>query len=133
MTDDATAQVLAATARYFDLMYDNDTARFEAVFADSARLHGLRDNDMRVLHAADYKQALASTASPKSKGAPREQEVLMLDFASATQAIAKVRVRIDTRLYVDYLCFHRVDGIWLITAKSFHVEQEYPPSAVPHA
>lgn len=133
MTDDATTQVLAATARYFDLMYDNDTARFDQVFATSAQLHGLRDNDLKVLRAADYKQALASTASPKSKHAPREQELLMLDVASATQAIAKVRVRIDTRHYVDYLCFHRIDGNWLITAKSFHVEQEYPPTPVRHA
>ena len=48
-----------------------------------------------------------------------------MDFASPTQALVKVRVRIDTLLYLDYLSYHRVDGAWLITAKSFHIEQRY--------
>jgi putative lumazine-binding protein len=130
MTDRATHQsLLDATERYFDLMFDNDVARFDNVFASSAHLHGLRDGNLRILPAQDYKTALASGSSPKSKNAPRHQEILLVDFASPTQAPVKVRVRIDTVVYVDYLSYHLINGAWLVTAKAFHVERRYESTA----
>jgi hypothetical protein len=117
--------LLAAVERYFDLMFDSDVSRFDQVFAQSSQLHGLRDGNLRLLSAQDYKRALASGLSPKSKNAPRQHEVLFVDFASTTQAMVKVRVRIDTVQYLDYLSYHCIDDAWLITAKSFHVERRY--------
>ena len=117
--------LLDAVERYFDLMFDSEVSRFDRVFASSAQLHGLRDQDLRVLSAQDYKNVLASGPSPKSRNAPRQQEILLVDFASPTQAVVKVRVRIDTLLYLDYLSYHRINNAWLITAKSFHVEHRY--------
>jgi hypothetical protein len=124
-----TAALLAAVERYLDLMFDNDVSRFEEVFAQSAQLHGLRDGELRLLPARDYKEALASRPSPKSKNAPRQQEVLLVDFASPTQALVKVRVRIDTMQYLDYLSYHYIKDAWLITAKSFHIERRYDAPA----
>src|SRR5882724_8904083 len=120
-----TAALLAAVERYLDLMFDNDVSRFDEIFAQSAQLHGLRDGELRLLPAQDYKEALASRPSPKSKNAPRQQEVLLVDFASPTQALVKVRVRIDTAQYLDYLSYHCINDAWLITAKSFHIERTY--------
>jgi hypothetical protein len=130
MTDRTTFRsLLEATERYFDLMFDNDVSRFDRVFSANAQLHGLREGDLRLLTAKDYKAALASATSPKAKDAPRQQEILLVDFASATQALVKVRVRIDANLYVDYLSYHLIGGAWLITAKSFHVERTFAPTA----
>jgi len=117
--------LLDAVERYFDLMFDSEVSRFDRVFASSAQLHGLRDQNLRVLSAQDYKNVLASGPSPKSRNAPRQQEILLVDFASPAQAVVKVRVRIDTLLYLDYLSYHRINNAWLITAKSFHVEHRY--------
>jgi hypothetical protein len=39
--------------------------------------------------------------------------------------MVKVRVRIDAVQYLDYLSYHCIDGAWLITAKSFHIERRY--------
>jgi len=126
MTDRAPHHsLLDAVQRYFDLMFDSDVSRFDQVFAPSAQLHGLRDGNLRLLPALEYKKALAAGPSPTSKNAPRRQEILLMDFASLTQAVVKVRVRIDALLYLDYLSYHCIDGAWLITAKSFHVEQRY--------
>lgn len=121
--------LLDAVDRYFDLMFDSDVSRFHQVFASSAQLHGLRDGNLRLLSAQDYRSLLASGPSPKSKSAPRQQEILLVDFASPAQAVAKVRVRVDTILYLDYLSYHCINGAWLITAKSFHVEHRYEASA----
>jgi hypothetical protein len=129
MPDRATCHsLLDAVDRYFDLMFDSDVSRFEQVFASSAQLHGLRDGNLRLLSTQDYKSLLASGPSPKSKNAPRQQEILLVDFASPAQAVVKVRVRVDTMLYLDYLSYHCIDGAWLITAKSFHVEHRYEAS-----
>ena len=130
MSELSTCQsLLDAVERFFELMFVNDLSRFDHVFARSAQLHGLRDGDLRVLSAPDYRKALASAAPPKSKNAPRQQEVLLVDFASSTQAVVKVRVRIDTVLYLDYLSYHCIEGAWLITAKSFHIERRYEARA----
>jgi hypothetical protein len=81
-----------------------------------------------VLSAGLYRELLVSNPSPKSKGAPRQQEILLVDFASSSQALVKVRVRVDTILYVDYLSLHLIRGSWLVTAKSFHVERQFEPA-----
>lgn len=128
MTETAACKSLVAVVdQYFDTMFDNDTGRFDRIFAPAAQLHGLRDGTLRVLPAAEYRKILDTTPSPQSKGAPRQQEILSIDFAAPVQALVKVRVRIDALLYVDYLCFHRIDDAWRITAKSFHVERCFEP------
>ncbi len=121
--------LLAAIDDYFELMFTADLDLFDRVFAPTAHLHGLRDGALRVLPAAEYRKLLAGGPSPQTKGAPRLQDVLLVDFASPVQALAKVRVRIDTVLYLDYLAFHRIDGAWRVTAKSFHIEQRFEPTA----
>ena len=84
---------------------------------------------MQMMTAAAFKAVLASRRSPKSLGAPRQEEVLLVDFASSTQALAKVRVRINQTVFVDYLVYHLIDGAWLITAKGYHVERLEPVQA----
>ncbi|MBO0764529.1 MAG: nuclear transport factor 2 family protein [Hyphomicrobiaceae bacterium] len=126
MSDTAAHEsLLAAVGRYFETMYDSNLDRFDRVFAASAHLHGLRDGVLRVLPASEYRRLLAAQPSPKSKAAPRQQEILLIDFASPFQALVKVRVRIDAILYVDHLTYHRIDGAWRITAKSFHIERRF--------
>lgn len=115
--------LLAALADYFELMHDCDLARFDRVFAPSVQLHGFRDGAMVCWSAAAYRDVLARRQSPKSQGAPRADEILLVDLASGTQAMTKVRVRINATVFVDYLTWHRVDGRWLVTAKGFHLER----------
>jgi hypothetical protein len=130
MTDAATHKALIeAVEQYFETMFDSDVGRFDQLFAPTAQLHGLRDGDLRILPAGEYRGLLASNPSPKSKDAPRQQEILLVDFASPSQALVKVRVRVDAILYLDYLAFHLVNGAWRITAKSFHVERRFDRQA----
>ena len=123
MTEHAAPEsLLRAVQRYFDLMYDCDVANFDRVFRSSAQLHGFRDGQMTVWPAETYKDILSKRQSPKSQNALREEQVLLVDFASPTQALAKVRVRIGPTVFTDYLTYHRIDGEWLITSKAYHVE-----------
>jgi hypothetical protein len=111
-----------AVQLYLDLMYDGDVGKFDHVFGATSQLHGFRDGKMTCWPAAQYKEVLAGRQSPKALGAPREEQILLLDFASPTQALAKVRVRINDMVFVDYLSYHKIDGGWLITSKAYHRE-----------
>ncbi len=113
-----------AVTRYFDLMYDSDVSRFDRVFRSTAQLHGIRNGEMRLLTAQAYRDALAHAPSPLSRNARRQGEILLMDIASCHQALVKVRVRINSIVYVDYLSFHHIDGDWLVTSKAFDVESE---------
>src|SRR3954467_3542811 len=88
------ASLIAAVNKYFDLMYDCDTSRFNDVFRSTVHLHGFRDGQMVAWSAETYRDILNKRQSPKSLSAARADEILMIDFASATQAMVKVRVRI---------------------------------------
>jgi len=111
-----------AVQLYFDLMYEIDLKTFDRVFAPTVQLHGFRDGKMVCWPAGAYREVLSQRSSPKSLGAPRQEEILLIDFAADTQALVKVRVRIASTLFVDHLSYHRIDGAWLITAKAFHIE-----------
>lgn len=121
-------ELTEAIERYFDLMYDCDTSRLEQTFAPTAQLHGFRDSKLMAWPMQVYRDILDKRQSPKSVNAVREDEILLIDFASTTQAMTKVRVRVNTMVFVDHLTWHRIDGTWLITSKGFHVEsQDGPP------
>jgi len=89
--DECVASLRAALQRYLDLMYDCDVSRFDDVFAPAVQLHGFRDGAMQCWPAGVYRNILAKRQSPKSIGAPREDRLLLLDFASRTQAMIKCR------------------------------------------
>jgi len=118
------ASLMGAVHKYFDLMYDCDTSRFDDVFCATVRLHGFRDGEMKAWSAEVYKDILNRRRSPKSLNAPRVNDVLLVDFASTTQALTKVRVRISSMWFIDHLTWHYIEGKWLITSKGFHLDSE---------
>ena len=107
---------------YLDLMYDCDVGKFDRVFCSTSQLHGFREGKMTCWPAAQYKEVLAGRKSPKALGSRREEQLLLLDLASPTQALAKVRVRINDMVFVDYLSYHKIGNAWLITSKAYHRE-----------
>jgi Putative lumazine-binding len=84
---DAGTPIAAAIRRYFDLMYDCDVTKFDQVFHSTAQLHGMRDGALVVWPAATYRDILEKRHSPKTAGAPREEQILMIDVASPDQAL----------------------------------------------
>ena len=122
MITSQTQALAAAVQLYLDLMYDCDVSKFDRVFAATAQLHGFREGKMTCWGAAHYKEVLAGRQSPQALNSSREEYLLLLDITSVTQALAKVRVRINDMVFVDYLSYHCIDGAWLITSKAYHRE-----------
>ena len=82
LDDECVTSLRAALQRYLDLMYDCDVSRFDDVFAPTVQLHGFRDGAMQCWPAGVCRDIIARRQSPKSLGAPREDALLLLDFAS---------------------------------------------------
>ena len=122
MAKTQTQDLSDAVQLYFDLMYDCDVSKFDRVFAPTSQLHGFREGQMNCWPAAQYKEVLAGRTSPQALGAQRDEQLLLLDTTSSTQALAKVRVRINDMVFVDYLAYHKIEDTWLVTAKAYHRE-----------
>lgn len=125
-TDDASpvAGLTSALRRYFDLMYDCDTSRYDNVFLKTAHLHGHRDGAMVAWSGDVYRAILDKRQSPLSLGSLRHDEILLVDLASDDMAFVKVRLRINASVFVDDLIWHRIGSDWRISAKGFHLESE---------
>jgi len=78
--------LMESVEKYLDLMYDGDTSRFDEVFCSTVRLHGFRDGKMKAWSVEAYKDILNKRQSPKSQNAPREDEILFVDFVSNSGA-----------------------------------------------
>jgi hypothetical protein len=123
-------EAIASTINgYFDLMYVADDSRFPEVFHGACLVHGMSDGKLAAWSAAEFRDLIRSRPSPASMKSPREQEVLSVEQTSADLATAKVRVRIGQTRFVDHLVLYRVDGMWLVTSKAFHVAQVLPPGS----
>jgi hypothetical protein len=107
--------------RYFDLLYTSDLELFDLVFDDEAQLYGLANGAPVVWRAAKYRAIIKGRESPQVLGSKREQEILQVDLASPTQAFAKVKVRINEMLFIDYLTALRFPNGWRIISKTYHL------------
>ncbi len=121
--------IASAIDGYFDLMYDADDSRFSEVFHDASLVHGMRDGKLATWSAAAFRDMMRGRASPTAMHAPRDQEILGIDWIAPDLATAKVRVRIGQVCFVDHLTFHRIDGTWRMTAKAFHIARVFPPGS----
>jgi hypothetical protein len=63
------------------------------VFHSTAHLHGFRGGERVTFSAQTFKDTMTSRPSVQSRNIPREDQILLVDFASTTQALVKVRVR----------------------------------------
>ncbi|WP_170317740.1 nuclear transport factor 2 family protein [Paroceanicella profunda] len=120
--DDAhAAEIRPLVQDYFDLVHTNDLAILDRIFDGNAHLYGRSEEGEVVLWPlARYRQILAGRQSPQSLGALREDRLLALDVAAATQAFAKVRVRIGQIVFLDYLTLVKLADGWKIASKTYH-------------
>ncbi len=118
--DQITQDVRDLVGRYFELLYTCDVSQFGQVFDPAAHLYGLGDGDVVVWTADHYRQLLAGRESPKKLGSRREEAILQIDIAAPTQAFAKVKVRINQMVFIDYLSFLKLNQGWRIVSKTYH-------------
>ncbi len=120
-TDEVAREVRHLVQQYFDLLYTSNLDLFDSVFDGQAQLYGLADGAPVVWPAAKYRAIINGRESPQALGATREEEIIQLDFASPTQAFAKVKVRINKMLFLDYLTALKLAKGWRIVSKTYQL------------
>jgi hypothetical protein len=65
---------------------------------------------------------VAKRPSPASRGEPRRDRILSIEFVGPVTALARVECAIGEKHFTDLLSFIRLDGRWRLIAKVFHFD-----------
>ena len=107
---------------YFDCMYESNGGKAHEAFHPSAKITGYIQGGLQQMSVDDFAEFVDSKSpSHKEKGDPIVLETLSLEIAGDT-AVARVRDSYIGRIFLDTLCFLKVNGKWVIYNKLFHVE-----------
>lgn len=108
-------------AQYFDMLYDCDLEKFDAIFHAQAIYATADETPLLYRDMATYRNVIAQRRSPASRGEQRRDFVDAIEFAGDNTAFARVRCSICTRDFVDLLSLVRTEGRWRIIAKVFQI------------
>lgn len=118
------AGVAAVLGLYFDGLYHSDTQRLAQVFHPKAQYVCVTDGTLLYRDMAEYFPVVEARISPASKGEPRRDEIVSVDFAGPVTARAVVRCVIGNRHFTDFLTLVHLDGRWQVMSKVFHYTEE---------
>lgn len=116
------AAIEAVLQTYFDGLHEGDTAKLDAAFHPCAHLYSDKNGVVQDLPREAWFEWVRSRPSPKAKGLPRDDRVLMLDQSGPETAVAKVACQIPPRYFTDYLVFLRTTEGWKIVSKVFRTD-----------
>src|SRR3546814_9382497 len=71
---------------------------------------------------AEYFPIVDARPSPASRGEPRNDRIVSIEFAGPVTAFARVECSIGARFFTDLLALILVGGRWQIISKVFHFD-----------
>ncbi|CAN7401055.1 nuclear transport factor 2 family protein [Bosea sp. LjRoot90] len=116
------AEIVAALDAYFDGLYHSDADRLGQLFHPQAIYACGTEGSLTYLTLAEYLPMVAKRPSPASRGEPRRDRILSIEFAGPVTALARVECAIGPKRFTDLLSFVRLDGHWRLIAKVFHFD-----------
>jgi hypothetical protein len=106
---------------YFDGLHEGDTKKLAQAFHPASHLYAADAAGKAVdMPRADWFKMVESRESAKSKGSPRADRIVSIDFSGPATAFAKVECQIPPRYFTDYLTLLKVDGRWQVISKAYH-------------
>jgi hypothetical protein len=113
-------ELIDAARRYLDMLYACDPDTVDSLFHPTAQLCTLESGRPVFRSVSDYKAVLRARTAPKLLDAPRDEQIITLDLSSPSQALIKLRVRINQLVFVDYLTLARLEEGWRIVSKTYY-------------
>lgn len=118
----AYADVADALADYFDGLYFSDTARLRRIFHPQAIYAYATEAKLLHLTMQEYFPVVDKRPSPASRGEPRADRIVSIEFAGPVTAFVRLNCAIGPKLFTDLLTLIHVDGRWQIISKVFHFD-----------
>ena len=106
---------------YFDLLYKGDKDLIETVFLPEANVYSLSNGKIVKIDIGGFRKRIAERQSPETIGEKRDDKIILIDIASPTTAMVKVKCNILHNNYIDYLSLFKISGKWRIISKVFHM------------
>lgn len=116
------AEITAVLSDYFDGLYHSDAAKLARVLHPTALYACPTGGTLVRLNMDEYFPIVARRPSPASRGEPRYDRVISIEFAGPVTAIARVECAIAPKLFTDLLTLVYLDDRWKIMSKIFHYE-----------
>ena len=111
---------------YFDGLYHSDTKRLRKVFHPRAQYVCVTDGTLTYRTMDEYFPIVDQRPSPASRGEPRADDIVAIEFAGPVTAFARVTCVISPKHFTDFLTFIHIDGRWQIISKVFHFDVREP-------
>lgn len=115
-------EVTALLEAYFEGLYRSDAERLRTVFHPNALYACATGGTLVHLRMDEYLPMVARRPSPASRGDPRKDRILAIEFVGPVTAMARVQCAILPKHFTDLLTLVRLDGRWQVMAKVFHYE-----------
>ena len=116
---DAITQVMSV---YFDGLYHSDSSRLASVF--HARAHYVCPTEDALVYRtmAEYFPIVDARPSPASRGEPRHDRIVSIEFGGPALAFVRAECAIGPKFFTDFLTLIRTDDRWQIISKVFHFD-----------
>lgn len=122
----AYAAVAEVLGTYFEGLYRSDTQLLRAVFHPQAQYVCATEAPPIHLRMNEYFPMVDARPSPASRGEPRADSIVSIEFAGPVTAFARVNCAIGEKYFTDFLTLILVEGRWQIIAKVFHFDIHEP-------
>ena len=114
--------VAAVVTDYFDGLYHSDVNRLKRVFHPMAHYVSVTDGTLLYRTMEEYFPVVAARPSPASRGEPRADRILSIEFAGPLTARAVLNCAIGEKFFTDWLTLVKLEGRWQVMSKIFHYE-----------
>jgi hypothetical protein len=107
---------------YLDGLYEGDTEKLGQAFHDVSHLYSMHEGGVADLPRAKWFDMVKSRPSAKSKGLPRADRIVSIDFSGPETAFVKVECALHPRYFVDYLTLLKLKDGWKVVSKTFRTD-----------
>ncbi|WP_363798948.1 2-hydroxymuconate tautomerase family protein [Lysobacter firmicutimachus] len=117
------AALTAAMQDYFDGLYRSDSARLRQVLHPRALYATASGGELLTRGMDEYWPVIDARPSPASKGEPREDRIVSIEWIGPVTALVRAECTVRPRRFVDLLTWLKIDGRWWIVSKVFHYDE----------
>jgi 4-oxalocrotonate tautomerase len=114
--------IATALSVYFDGLHHSDTKRLRRIFHPEAIYACATEGKLNRLSMDEYFPIIDQRPSPASRGEPRSDRIVSIEFAGPVTALVRAECAIGVKHFSDFLTLICLDGEWRIVAKVFHFD-----------
>jgi hypothetical protein len=108
---------------YLDGLHEGDTRKLAQAFHEVSHLYSLEEGGVSDLPRAEWFKMVESRPSAKSKGLPRTDRIVSIDFSGPETAFVKLECSLHPRYFTDYLTLLKLPEGWRVVSKTFRTER----------